>query len=209
MTGGRLHHDIRHSSPPPFVTLLLHVLSFSLSCRSAPSRPPPLFLALSVTLPFEVSVLLPTAGAEAVTTIIVSEVTSLKHREEEKEHRRWRRRRWGGGHGARAREGERADWPIYRTGNKHRAAGVDPSGYRRVYTAPVISSREVALRPLRTTNIHFFPGTTGVQRADCRRETCAVSRFARKGEKKKNPMLPSYEFNSRRLLRSVNAAWNQ
>lgn len=37
-------------------------------------------------LPFEVSVLLPTAGAETVTTIIVSEVTSLKHREEEKEH---------------------------------------------------------------------------------------------------------------------------
>jgi len=52
----------------------------------------------------------------------------------------------GGGRGARARGGERADWPIYRTGNKHRAAGVDPSGYRHVYTAPVISSREVALR---------------------------------------------------------------
>lgn len=93
MTGGRLHHDIRHSSPPlSFVTPLPLVLSrslflsVSLSCRSAPSRPPPLFLALSVTLPFEVSVLLPTAGAEAVTTIIVSEVTSLKHREEEKEH---------------------------------------------------------------------------------------------------------------------------
>ncbi|KYN36475.1 hypothetical protein ALC56_09436, partial [Trachymyrmex septentrionalis] len=34
---------------------------------------------------FGLDVLLPTAGAEAVTTIIVSEVTSLKHREEEKE----------------------------------------------------------------------------------------------------------------------------
>lgn len=117
------------------------------------SRPPPLFLALSVTLPFEVSVLLPTAGAEAVTTIIVSEVTSLKHREEEKEHESG-----GGAVGARARTrgGERADWPIYRTGNKHRAAGVDPSGYRRVYTAPVISSREVAFAAARTSNIHFF-----------------------------------------------------
>lgn len=80
---------VRHPPPLPLrpsLSPLSLFLSVSLSCRSAPSRPPPLFLALSVTLPFEVSVLLPTAGAEAVTTIIVSEVTSLKHREEEKEH---------------------------------------------------------------------------------------------------------------------------
>jgi len=96
MTGGRLHHDIRHSSPPPsFVTLppsflpslsLFLSFSFSVTLLGVFSRSLPLFLALSVTLPFEVSVLLPTAGAETVTTIIVSEVTSLKHREEEKEH---------------------------------------------------------------------------------------------------------------------------
>jgi len=78
---------VRHPAPLSLsLSLSSFFLSVSLSCRSAPSRPPPLFLALSVTLPFEVSVLLPTAGAEAVTTIIVSEVTSLKHREEEKEH---------------------------------------------------------------------------------------------------------------------------
>jgi len=64
---------------------------------------------------------------------------------------------------ARARRGERGvDWPIYRTGNKHRAAGVDPSGYRHVYTASVISSslaRSGKVAPARTSNIHFFPGT--------------------------------------------------
>lgn len=117
MTGGRLHHDIRHSSPPPsFVTLLPLPLSPS-SCSVSP-RSPPLFLALSVTLPFEVSVLLPTAGAEAVTTIIVSEVTSLKHREEEKEHEGGGGDGRGGGGGgggtvgaehASARRRERAD----------------------------------------------------------------------------------------------------
>lgn len=72
---------VRH--PAAFLLSLFLSLSPLLGVFS-PSLP--LFLALSVTLPFEVSVLLPTAGAETVTTIIVSEVTSLKHREEEKEH---------------------------------------------------------------------------------------------------------------------------
>lgn len=81
---------VRHpaSSLPSFLPSLFRFLFLSLSLSRCPvsSRSLPLFLALSVTLPFEVSVLLPTAGAETVTTIIVSEVTSLKHREEEKEH---------------------------------------------------------------------------------------------------------------------------
>lgn len=170
-TGGRWQEDafitisVTLLLPPRSSPCRLLSLYLSLPSRSVSSSPP-LFLALSVTLPFEVSVLLPTAGAEAVTTIIVSEVTSLKHREEEKEHDDGDEE--GGGCEARTRGGERADWPIYRTGNKHRAAGVDPSGYRRVYTVPVISSREVAFAAPREPRISTsFRAMQKVQRVNC------------------------------------------
>ena len=109
MTGGRLHHDIRHSSPPPRPLSLCHsarprssvVTSESPRRRRRRRRPLPparLFLPLAVTPPFEMSLLLPTAGAEAVTTIIVSEVTSLESatgqetRQRQKETKRERER---------------------------------------------------------------------------------------------------------------------
>ena len=118
MTGGRLHHDIRHSSLPPRHLSLCHSArprSSVVTSESPPRRhrrrrrrrrrPPParLFLPLAVTPPFEMSLLLPTAGAEAVTTIIVSEVTSLesatgretRHRQKETKRVRQRRKEKG------------------------------------------------------------------------------------------------------------------
>lgn len=59
MTGGRLHHDIRHSSFPPAPPC-----PRSSTVTSESLRPPRLFLPLAVTPPFEMSLLLPTAGAE-------------------------------------------------------------------------------------------------------------------------------------------------
>ena len=167
MTGGRLHRDIRHPSPLP---------------SNSPSR---LFLPLAVTPPFEMSLPLPTAGAEPVTTIIVSEVTSLEsatdrrkrrrrrsrrrriHRERERELKSVRERKERKGRMIEiergSREGaEHGSASIYRTGNKHGAAGVDPSGYRFVYTASACRAlppfRQVVVAgPSRILSATLFP----------------------------------------------------
>ena len=57
------------------------------------------------------------------------------HREERKGSRKEGKDSAGRMVQARVREKERTVRSIYRTGNKHEAAGVDPSGYRFVYTA--------------------------------------------------------------------------
>lgn len=161
MTGGRLHHDIRQSSPPPsFVTLpppslpLLFspfLSPFELTMRAGPfSR----FAALSCAFRHaafrSVSPVTDCRSGGRDNNNCQRSNISQASREEEKEHE------GDGGSGViggrtrartRARWGERGvDRPIYRTGNKHRAAGVDPSGYRRVYTASVISSSRAKWR---------------------------------------------------------------
>lgn len=163
MTGGRLHHDIRHSSFP-----LAPPCPRSSTVTSESLRPPRLFLPLAVTPPFEMSLLLPTAGAEErgdnnncqrsnVSRVGYGQETKQRervkksedgiarreqlsrrekgHREERKGSRKEGKDSAGRMVQARVREKERTVRSIYRTGNKHEAAGVDPSGYRFVYTA--------------------------------------------------------------------------
>lgn len=61
--------------------------------------------------------------------------------------------------GKRSREKERTARSIYSSGNKHGAAGVDPSGYRFVYTASVCrTSRQVVARVANDSN--FSPASS-------------------------------------------------
>lgn len=104
-----------------------------------------------------------------MTTIIVSEVTSLKHREEEKEHE-------GGGAVSAEREREVEKGPtglfIEPATNIEQLVSIRPV-IAGVYTAPVISSPRSGVATARTTNIHFFPGTAEVRGVNCKR----IARF--------------------------------
>lgn len=100
-----------------------------------------------------------------MTTIIVSEVTSLKHREEEKEHEGG----GGVGGGCRAREREEEKGPtglfIEPATNIEQLVSIRPviAAFTQCLSYPLAKWR------CGRANIHFFPGTMKVQTANCYR----------------------------------------
>ena len=161
MTGGRLHHDIRHSSFPPPSLLSFFDRNLRISSSSASLSSTRRHAAFRNVTPVtdcwcrgrdnnncqrsnvsRVGYGQETKQRERVKKsedgIARREQLSRRekgHREERKGSRKEGKDSAGRMVQARVREKERTVRSIYRTGNKHEAAGVDPSGYRFVYTA--------------------------------------------------------------------------